>query len=119
MAPTAGATMRQVSWGPGQDFIRRGLLSESWGSPEHREARRLNIHPPRLALRPPTSRRFRCLTATALRPVLGFERTEDVAGAAPRAHQLGIIAEPVPHHPVERANLLHDLDTHRFQIGAR
>src|SRR6266571_2455440 len=62
--------------------------------------------------------RLRRLTTTGLWLVLGFERTEDVAGAAPRAHQLGIIAEPIPHHPVERANLFLDLGGHSLEIGA-
>src|SRR5436190_761781 len=64
------------------------------------------------------SRRLRRATTAGLGLVLGFERTEDVVDAAPRAHQFGIITEPVPHHPVERAYLLHDLGAHRFQIGA-
>src|SRR5689334_21290009 len=65
-----------------------------------------------------TSRRLRCLPTTGLWLALGFERAEDVAGAAPRAHQLGIIAEPVAHHSIQRAHLLLDLGRHRVEIGA-
>src|SRR2546427_12568600 len=73
---------------------------------------------PRPTPRVKASRRLRRLTTTGLWLVLGFERAEDVAGTAPRAHQLGIIAEPIPHHPVERAYLLLDRGGYRLEIGA-
>src|SRR6266487_6069642 len=80
------------------------------------------IHPPRLASSPQAlvlpSRRLRRLATAGLWLVLGFERAEDVAGTAPRTHQLGVIPEPIPHHPVERAYLLLDLGGHGLEIGA-
>src|SRR5947208_17186802 len=78
------------------DATRRG------SQPRHRAS------PPPLTPQAP-SRRLRRLPTTGLWLVLGFERSEDVAGTAPRTHQLGIIAEPIPHHPVARAPLLLDL----------
>src|SRR5437667_8571084 len=87
----------------------------------HRGA--MDRHPPRLVSSPQAlaspSRRLRRLTTTGLWLVLGFERSEDVAGTAPRAHQLGIIAEPIPHQPVEHTHLLGDLGGHGLEIGAR
>src|SRR5882762_11717143 len=76
-------------------MMQRSNATRRGSQPRHRAS------PPPLTPQAP-SRRLR-LTTTRLWLVLGFERPEDVAGTAPRAHQLGIIAEPIPHHPVERA----------------
>ena len=47
------------------------------------------------------------------------ERPRHIAGARPRAHQLGVPAEPIAHQPVEQPHLLGDLGDHRVEIGAR
>src|SRR5207247_9869242 len=55
--------------------------------------------------------------------VLGLERPGHVAGTLPRPHQLGIIAEPIPDHPVQQAELLADvrgrLSDRRARLHAR
>src|ERR1043166_5487689 len=66
------------------------------------EARQVTS-PPRLASLPaaPPSRRLRRLTtarARSVRLLLALERSQHVADAGPRAHQLDIIAEPKLHH---------------------
>src|SRR5207237_4264131 len=67
----------------------------------------------------PPSRCFRRLITTALRLVLGLERTEHVAGTRPRPHQLGLVPKTEPHETIEHPNLCLDLARHRLEIGAR
>src|SRR6267143_3675678 len=68
----------------------------------------------------PPSRRLRRLTAALARCLLlGLERPHHIAGAVPRSHQLGIVTEPILHHPIEHLQLLGNLRKKRLQIGAR
>src|SRR6266576_3322007 len=67
-----------------------------------------NLHPPRLVSvgqgRGPTppADHPRRLTTTHLRLRMRPERPHHAVNAAPRAHQLGIVAEPIAHQPVEQ-----------------
>src|SRR5438270_13352474 len=54
-----------------------------------------------------------------LRLVLGLERTEDVAGTRPRAHQLRLVPKAKPHETIEHPNLCLDPAHHRLEIRAR
>ena len=64
------------------------------------------------------SRLRRRLSFTRLRLAPGPERPQHVAGAAPRSHQLGVVAEPIAHQPVEQSYLFDDLGGDRIEIGA-
>src|SRR6266705_4442210 len=110
-------------------WYRPGDRRTAWVSALHRrcsnnKARQLTTLP-RLIASPPkpaqTSRRLR--RRTTARPgrglVLGLERPGHVAGTLPRAHQLGIIAEPIADHLVQQAELLADVRGNHLQIGAR
>src|SRR5881392_1974859 len=65
------------------------------------------------------SRRLRRVTTADLGLVLGLERTEDVAGTRPRAHQLRLVPKAEPHETIEHPNLCLDLARHRLEICAR
>src|SRR5216683_92010 len=59
---------------------------------------------------------------TGLVTIGGFlrpERTDHVARAHPRTHQLLVVPEPIPHQPVEHPHLLRDLAEHGLKIGGR
>jgi hypothetical protein len=53
-----------------------------------------------------------------LRLAPGPERPQHVAGADPRAHQLGVVPEPIAHQAVEQSDLLGDLRGDGIEIGA-
>src|SRR4051794_16173213 len=80
-------------------------------------------HPPRLTASPPEAapplRRLQRATTPGLGLVLGLERTEDVADAAPRAHQLRLVPKAEPHETLEHPNLCLDRAHHRLEIPGR
>src|ERR1041384_7328645 len=86
------------------------------------EARQVTS-PPRPASLPaaPPSRRLRRLPhprARRGRLVPALERSQHVADAGPRAHQLDIIAEPKLHHTIEQLDLLRNLRSDGRQLRA-
>ncbi len=56
---------------------------------------------------------------TRLRLRVRPERPHHAVNAGPRAHQLGIVAEPIPYDAVEHLHLLGDLGHDGPKIGAR
>src|SRR6185503_11788529 len=85
-----------------------GYCRRGWA---RRNKARQPTTPPRLAASPQVlalRRLWRLTTAgRRLRRFLPLrpERTQDIAGAGPLAHEIRIVPEPVPHQPVEHTDL--------------
>src|ERR1041385_569810 len=67
----------------------------------------------------PTAPPFFAARARSVRLLLALERSQHVADAGPRAHQLDILAEPKLHHAIEQLDLLRNLRSDGCQLGAR
>ncbi len=96
--------------------------AEAKGLDRKEQKARVTLQPPRLSFFTARAAGLitpRRLTTTHLRLRVRPERAHHAVNAGPRAHQLGIVAEPIPHDAVQHLHLLGDLRHNGLEIGAR